>query len=86
MELGTPGQYPALRAQGLIGVHHPSRLCFAAHAANAENLYSGGFNMAHSTQITVDVELAEAVHTRIYAVQLQRVVIDADGNILSSLD
>ena len=29
MELGTPGQYPALRGQGLVSVRHPSRLCFA---------------------------------------------------------
>ena len=63
-----------------------SRLCFAAHAAEAENLYSGAFNMAHSSNISIDIEFGAAVDIRIYAVQLQRVVIDADGNILSSLD
>ena len=31
----------------------PSRLCFASHAAEAENLYTGGFNMQLSSQITV---------------------------------
>jgi len=33
MELGTPVQYPALRGQGLVGVRHPSRLCFAHRQA-----------------------------------------------------
>jgi len=63
-----------------------SRLCFAAHAAEAENLYSGGYNMAHSSNITIDLEFPSAVNYRVYAVQLQRVIIDADGNILSSLE
>ena len=74
---------------GFIGnklVNSPSRLCFAAHCADAENLYSGGFNMAHSSQITVDIEFAENVNFKIYAIQLQRVVIDGDGNLISSLD
>ena len=74
---------------GFIGNKYassPSRLCFAAHCAEAENLYSGGFNMAHSSNITVETRFAEKVDMRIYAVQLQRIVIDADGNLISSLD
>ena len=74
---------------GFIGnkfASSPSRLCFAAHCAEAENLYSGGFNMAHSSNITVETKFAEKVDMRIYAVQLQRIVIDADGNVISSLD
>ncbi len=74
---------------GFIGndlVNSPSRLCFAAHCADAENLYSGAFNMAHSSNITVESRFPVAVDMRIYAVQLQRVVIDADGNVISSLD
>ena len=64
----------------------PSRLCFAAHCAEAENLYSGAFNMAHSSNITVETQFLQDVQMRIYAVQLQRVVIDADGNLIGSLD
>jgi hypothetical protein len=74
---------------GFIGnklANSPSRLCFAAHCAEAENLYSGGFNMAHSSNITVETRFAEKVDMRVFAVQLQRIVIDADGNIISSLD
>ena len=63
-----------------------SRLCFAAHAADAENLYSGGYNMAHSSNITIDLEFAQNVDYRVYAIQLQRVIIDGDGNIVSSLE
>ena len=63
-----------------------SRLCFAAHAADAENLYSGGYNMAHSSNITIDLEFGESVDYRVYAIQLQRVIIDGDGNIVSSLE
>ncbi len=74
---------------GFIGnklANSPSRLCFAAHCAEAENLYSGGYNMAHSSNITVETEFAQDVQMRIFAVQLQRIVIDADGNLISSLD
>ena len=74
---------------GFIGnslVNSPSRLCFAAHCAEAENLYSGAYNMAHSSNITVETRFDEAVDMRIFAVQLQRIVIDADGNLKSSLD
>ena len=74
---------------GFIGnklANSPSRLCFAAHCAEAENLYSGGYNMAHSSNITVETKFGEDVQMRIFAVQLQRIVIDADGNLISSLD
>ena len=74
---------------GVIGnsiVNCPSRLCFAAHCSEAENLYSGAYNMAHSLNITIETRFPEAVDMRIYAVQLQRIVIDADGNVVSSLD
>ena len=89
-QLDTPEKVGCeLWQNGFVGnalVASPSRLCFAAHCAEAENLYSGGYNMAHSSNITVDVEFAEAVNFRIYAVQLQRVVINADGNLISSLE
>ena len=74
---------------GFIGnkfANSPSRLCFAAHASEAENLYSGAYNMFHSSQITVDLEYAEAVDYRVFAVQLQRVIINAKGLVISSLD
>ena len=42
--------------------------------------------MAHSSNITVETRFDEAVDMRVFAVQLQRIVIDADGNLVSSLD
>ena len=42
--------------------------------------------MAHSSNITIDLEFGESVDYRVYAIQLQRVIIDGDGNIVSSLE
>ena len=89
-QLDTPEKVEVeLWQNGFIGnayANSPSRLCCAAHAADAENLYSGGYNMQHSSQVTVDIEYPQNVDFRLYAVQLQRVIIDPDGNIVSSLD
>lgn len=73
---------------GFIGnkyANSPSRLCFAAHASEAERLYSGAYNMFHSSQITVDLEYPTGVDYRVYAIQLQRIIINAEGMIVSSL-
>ena len=78
-----------LWTNGFIGnstVNPPGRLCFAAHAAEAESMYSGGYNMQLSSQVTVEVEFAEAVDFRVYAIQLQRISISPLGLVQASLD
>jgi len=88
--LNTPEKVEMeLWQHGFIGnkfANSPSRLCFAAHASEAENLYSGAYNMHHSSQITIDLEFPSAVDYRVFAVQLQRVIIDAEGQVVSSLN
>ncbi len=78
-----------LWTNGFIGnaaVNVPGRLCFAAHASESESMYSGGYNMQLSSQINVEVEFAENVDFRVFAVQLQRVSISPLGLLTSSLD
>ena len=78
-----------LWSNGFVGnsfCNCPSRLCFASHAAEAENLYTGGYNMQMSSNVTVEVEFAEGVDFRVYAVQLQRVTVNSIGLIQASLD
>ena len=78
-----------LWSNGFVGnsfANSPSRLCFASHAAEAENMYTGGFNMQLSSQIAVEVEFGEAVDYRVYAIQLQRVTVNSLGLIQASLD
>ena len=64
----------------------PGRLCFAAHAAENNHTYSGGYNMQLSSQVQVDVKFPIAVDFRIYAVQLQRISISPLGLVQASLD
>ena len=74
---------------GFIGnkfVNCPGRLCFAAHAAEAESMYTGGYNMQNSSQIVIDLEFAENVDFKVFAIQLQRVTINAVGLLQASLD
>ena len=47
----------------------PGRLCFAAHCAENNHTYSGGYN-------TYEFEFAVACRYKIIAVQLQRVRIE----------
>ena len=78
-----------LWTNGFIGnsaVNVPGRLCFAAHASEGESMYSGGYNMQLSSQINVEVEFAENVDFRVFAIQLQRVSISPLGLVTSSLD
>ena len=78
-----------LWSNGFVGnsfCNSPSRLCFSSHAAEAENLWTGGFNMQLSSQVTVEVEFPEAVDFRLFAVQLQRVTLNSIGLMQSSLD
>ena len=78
-----------LWSNGFIGnssVDVPGRLCFAAHAAEAENVYTGGFNMRQSGQITIEITFAEAVDYRIYAIQLQRISKSPLGHFEATLN
>ena len=78
-----------LWSNGFIGnakVNRCGRLCFASHAAEAENMYTGGFNMQLSSQISVEIEFAENVNYRIFAIQLQRVTVNSLGLVQASLD
>ena len=88
--LNTPEKVQMeLWANGFVGnafANSPSRLCFASHAAEAENMYSGGFNMQLSSQIAIEVEFGEDVDFRIFAVQLQRITVNSLGLIQASLD
>ena len=62
------------------------RLCFAAHCADAEEMYSGGFSTKLSSQINVRIRFPAHVSFRVYAVQLQRITISPMGLIQSSLE
>ena len=78
-----------LWSNGFVGnsfCNSPSRLCFASHAAEAENRWTGGFNMQLSSQIQIEIAFPEAVDYRIFAVQLQRVTVNSIGLIQASLD
>ena len=78
-----------LWTNGFVGnsaVNPPARLCFAAHASESESMYSGGYNMQLSSQITVEVTFPSTVDFRIFAVQLQRISISPLGLVQSSLD
>ena len=78
-----------LWTNGFVGnsaVNPPARLCFAAHASESESMYSGGYNMQLSSQITVEVTFPSTVDFRIFAVQLQRISISPLGLVQASLD
>ena len=64
----------------------PGRLCFAAHASQADHLYSGGYNMKLASNIKFEFSFAVACRYRLVAVQLQRVKIDSLGLVKSYLD
>ena len=78
-----------LWSNGFLGnkfANSPSRLCFAAHAADAENTWTGAYNMHHSSQIDVDLRFGENVNFRLFAIQLQRTSIDQRGDITATLN
>ena len=64
----------------------PGRLCFAAHAAENNHTYSGGYNMQLASTITYEFEFAVACRYKIVAIQLQRVRIDQVGRVSASLE
>ena len=78
-----------LWSNGFIGnssVDVPGRLCFAAHAAEAENVYTGGYNMRQAGQVTIDIKFAENVDFRVFAIQLQRISKSPLGKFEATLD
>ena len=63
----------------------PGRMCFAAHAAGSDHLYSGGYNMRLASTVDYAFTFAQNVSYRIVASQIQRVTIDAVGKLTASL-
>jgi len=88
--LNTPEKVEMeLWSNGFIGnekCNSPGRLCFAAHCSEAENMYTGGFIMQLSSQISVELEFAQTVDYRVFAIQLQRVTVNSLGLVQASLD
>jgi len=77
-----------LWTNGFVGnsfVTVPGRLCFAVHASESETVYTGGYNMSNSSQITVEVTFDEAVDFRVFAVSLQRIDMNIAGRLSSSI-
>ena len=77
-----------LWTNGFVGnsfVNVPGRLCFAVHASESETVYTGGYNMSNSSQITVEVTFDEAVDFRVFAVSLQRIDMNIAGRLSSSI-
>ena len=62
------------------------RLCFAAHVASTPHTYSGGYNQQLASNIQYEFTFDQAVRYKIVAVQLQRVEIDASGQMTASLE
>ena len=62
------------------------RLCFAAHAASTPHTYSGGYNQQLASNIQYEFTFPVAVRYKIVAIQLQRVEIDASGQMTASLE
>jgi len=63
----------------------PGRLCFAAHASRSDHVYSGAYNMANHSNVVIEFTFATTVRYKVIAAQIQRVTIDAEGAIRSSL-
>ena len=64
----------------------PGRLCFAAHSAKSDHVYSGAFNMTNFSNVDFEVKFAAHVSYRVIASQIQRVTIDSGGKLRARLD
>ena len=64
----------------------PGRMCFANHAAESAHIYSGGYNMSLASNVDFEFTFDQAVRYRIFAVQYQRIKIDAVGRLASYLE
>lgn len=63
----------------------PGRLCFAAHAARADHVYSGAFNMTDMSNVDFEFKFPSEVSYRVIASQIQRITIDAAGKLRGGL-
>ena len=64
----------------------PGRMCFAAHAARSDHLFSGGYNMQLASNVDFSFTFASACRYRVVASQIQRVTIDALGKLRARLE
>ena len=65
---------------------NPGRICFAAHAAHSDHLFSGGYNMQLASNVDVSFTFAAACRYKVVASQIQRVTIDALGKLRARLE
>ena len=65
---------------------HPGRMCFASHCGESSHAYTGGYNMTLASNITFELRFPAACRWKIVAVQYQRVVINALGQVLAYLE
>ena len=79
-ELWTNGFIPNKEFPG------PGRMCFAAHCAQSDHVFSGGYNMTNASNVDFEFQFPVAVRYRVIAAQIQRVSIDALGVIRARLD
>ena len=63
----------------------PGRMCFAAHAAEASHIYTGGYNMNLASNVDFEFVFDQAVRYRVFAIQIQRIKINSAGEIASFL-
>ena len=63
----------------------PGRLCFAAHCAKSDHMFSGGYNMSLASNVDFEFQFAENVRYKVVAAQIQRVSISATGVIRARL-
>ena len=64
----------------------PGRLCFAAHSARSDHVYSGAYNMKNASNVDIEFTFGVACRYKVVAAQIQRVSIDAEGKIRASLE
>ena len=64
----------------------PGRLCFAVHAARADHVFSGAYNMQSASNVDFEFTFPTAVRYRLVASCLQRCSIAPDGKIRARLE
>lgn len=64
----------------------PGRLCFAVHAARADHVFSGAYNMQSASNVDFEFTFPTAVRYRVIASCLQRCSIDPTGKIRARLE
>ena len=74
-----------LWSQGFLCAQ-PGRMCFASHCGESSHAYTGGYNMTLASNITFELRVAAACRWKIIAVQYQRVVINALGQVQAYLE